>query len=76
MKSGSLRARLLWWLLLPLGVLWVLDAVHTFLTVRAAINAAYDRSLFASALATEVAGSAAAAAGTSAGPAAFVEATR
>jgi two-component system sensor histidine kinase TctE len=51
MKSGSLRARLLWWLLLPLGVLWVVDAVHTFLTVRAAINAAYDRSLFASALA-------------------------
>jgi two-component system sensor histidine kinase TctE len=27
------------------------DAAHTFLTVRAAINAAYDRSLFASALA-------------------------
>jgi two-component system sensor histidine kinase TctE len=29
----------------------VLDAAHTFLTVRAAINAAYDRSLYASALA-------------------------
>ncbi|HEY6002373.1 MAG TPA: sensor histidine kinase [Anaeromyxobacter sp.] len=51
MTRGSLRARLLRWLLLPLGVLWVVDAVHTFLTVRAAINAAYDRSLYASALA-------------------------
>ena len=50
-RSGSLRARLLRWLLLPLGVLWVVDAVHTFLTVRAAINAAYDRSLYASVLA-------------------------
>jgi two-component system sensor histidine kinase TctE len=49
--TGSLRARLLRWLLIPLGVLWVLDAVHTFLTVRASINAAYDRSLYASALA-------------------------
>ncbi len=51
MKSGSLRARLLRWLLLPLGALWAVDAVHTFLTVRTAINAAYDRSLYASALA-------------------------
>lgn len=51
MRSGSLRARLLRWLLLPLGALWVVDAAHTFLTVRAAINAAYDRSLYASALA-------------------------
>jgi len=50
-KPGSLRAQLLRWLLLPLGALWVVDAVHTFLTVRAAINAAYDRSLHASALA-------------------------
>jgi len=48
---GSLRARLLRWLLLPLGALGVVDAAHTFLTVRAAINAAYDRSLYASALA-------------------------
>jgi two-component system, OmpR family, sensor histidine kinase TctE len=48
---GTLRARLLRWLLLPLGVLWVVDAVHTFLTVRSSINAAYDRSLYASALA-------------------------
>ncbi|HET7825803.1 MAG TPA: sensor histidine kinase N-terminal domain-containing protein [Anaeromyxobacter sp.] len=51
MTRGTLRARLLRWLLLPLGVLWVVDAVHTFLTVRGAINAAYDRSLYASALA-------------------------
>ncbi len=51
MKRASLRARLLRWLLLPLGALWVVDATHTFLTVRAAINAAYDRSLYASALA-------------------------
>lgn len=51
MRSGSLRARLLRWLLIPLGALWLVDAVHTFLTVRAAINAAYDRSLYASALA-------------------------
>lgn len=51
MKSRTLRARLLWWLLLPLGTLAAADAVHTFLTVRAAINAAYDRALFASALA-------------------------
>jgi two-component system sensor histidine kinase TctE len=50
-RIGSLRARLLGWLLLPLGALWAADAVHTFLTVRAAINAAYDRSLYASALA-------------------------
>jgi two-component system sensor histidine kinase TctE len=48
---GSLRAKLLRWLLLPLGVLWLVDGVHTFLTVRAAINAAYDRSLYASVLA-------------------------
>lgn len=51
MKSGTLGARLLRWLLFPLGVLWAVDAVHTFLTVRTAINAAYDRSLYASALA-------------------------
>jgi len=50
-KPGSLRNQLLRWLLLPLGALWLVDAVHTFLTVRAAINAAYDRSLHASALA-------------------------
>jgi two-component system sensor histidine kinase TctE len=49
--TGSLRARLLRWLLIPLGVLWLVDAAHTFLTVRASINAAYDRSLYASALA-------------------------
>ena len=51
MRQGSLRAQLLRWLLLPLGALWMVDAVHTFLTVRSAINAAYDRSLHASALA-------------------------
>lgn len=51
MTRGTLRAQVLRWLLLPLGALWVVDAAHTFLTVRAAINAAYDRSLYASALA-------------------------
>ena len=39
MTTGSLRARLLRWLLIPLGVLWVLDAAHTFLTVRASSSA-------------------------------------
>lgn len=47
----SLRGQLLRWLLLPLGALWIAAAVHTFLSVRGAINAAYDRSLYASALA-------------------------
>ncbi|HSD21828.1 MAG TPA: sensor histidine kinase [Anaeromyxobacter sp.] len=51
MSGRTLREQLLWYLLVPLGVLWALDAVHTFLTVRSAINAAYDRSLYASALA-------------------------
>ena len=51
MRIRTLRGRLLKWLLLPLGALWAVDAVHTFLTVRAAINAAYDRALYASALA-------------------------
>ncbi|WP_242370884.1 sensor histidine kinase [Anaeromyxobacter sp. SG26] len=47
----TLRAQLLVYLLVPLGLLWAVDALHTFLTVRAAINAAYDRALYASALA-------------------------
>ena len=49
--SRTLRAQLLWYLLVPLGLLWAADALHTFLTVRAVINSAYDRALYASALA-------------------------
>jgi two-component system sensor histidine kinase TctE len=50
-KDRTLRAQLLGYLLVPLGLLWVIDALHTFYTVRSAINAAYDRALYASALA-------------------------
>lgn len=51
MRQRTLRAQLLGFLLVPLGLLWVVDALHTFFTVRSAINAAYDRALYASALA-------------------------
>lgn len=49
--SRTLREQLLWSLLVPLAALWTLDALHTFFTVRSAINAAYDRALYASGLA-------------------------
>lgn len=51
MTGRTLRAQLLGYLLVPLGLLWIVDALHTFFTVRSAINAAYDRALYASALA-------------------------
>jgi len=47
----SLRSQLLLWLLVPLIVLWVVDAVVTYRTVTQSMNATYDRSLYASALA-------------------------
>ena len=51
MTGRTLRAQLLGYLLVPLGLLCIVDALHTFFTVRSAINAAYDRALYASALA-------------------------
>ncbi len=51
MSGRTLRAQLLGYLLVPLVLLWLVDALHTFFTVRSAINAAYDRALYASALA-------------------------
>lgn len=51
MTDRSLRSQLLQWLLVPLGLLWALDATWTFFTVRGIVNAAYDRSLYASVLA-------------------------
>ncbi|GAC1536255.1 MAG: sensor histidine kinase [Myxococcales bacterium] len=47
----SLRTQLLLWLLIPLGGLCVVGATLARLTVRAAIDAAYDKSLHAAALA-------------------------
>jgi two-component system sensor histidine kinase TctE len=47
----SLRSQLLRWLLIPLGLLWLGGAVSSFMIVRDIINAAYDRSLYASLLA-------------------------
>jgi two-component system, OmpR family, sensor histidine kinase TctE len=48
--ASSLRAKLLRWLLVPLGILWLGDAVGTYLATRRAVNSAYDRSLYASLL--------------------------
>jgi two-component system sensor histidine kinase TctE len=47
----SLRYQLLRWLLIPLGGLCLLGAALARLTVRGAIDAAYDKSLHAAALA-------------------------
>lgn len=49
--APSLRAKLLRWLLLPLGILWLADAAGTYLATRRTVNSAYDRSLYASLLA-------------------------
>ena len=49
--APSLRAKLLRWLLVPLGVLWLADAVGTYLSTRRTVNGAYDRALYASVLA-------------------------
>jgi two-component system sensor histidine kinase TctE len=48
---ATLRAQLLRWLLIPLGIVWVVYAVITQLTVEQTMNGTYDRSLYASALA-------------------------
>ncbi len=47
----TLRSQLLRWLLIPLAILWAIDAVLTYVTVKRTMNAAYDRPLYASALA-------------------------
>jgi two-component system sensor histidine kinase TctE len=47
----TLRSQLLLWLLVPLVAIWAVDAVLTHRTVEQAMNAMYDRSLYASALA-------------------------
>jgi two-component system sensor histidine kinase TctE len=47
----TLRSKLLRWLLAPLATLGVVNSIHTHVAVRRAMNAAYDRSLYASALA-------------------------
>ena len=49
-RRRSLRAQLLWWLLVPLGVLCLAGAAAAYFTVRDAIDVAYDKSLSASAL--------------------------
>lgn len=51
MSAQALRRQLLGWLLVPLGVLWALDAASTWSRTRATVNASYDRALHASALA-------------------------
>jgi len=47
----TLRSQLLLWLLVPLVAIWAVDAVLTHRNVEQAMNATYDRSLYASALA-------------------------
>lgn len=51
MTASTLRAQLLRLLLVPLGVVWALDAASTVARTRATVNASSDRSLKASALA-------------------------
>lgn len=51
MTPQTLRRQLLRWLLVPLGVLWTLDAASTSSRTRATVNASFDRALHASALA-------------------------
>ncbi len=50
-RPRTVRAQLVAWLLIPLGLLSVADAVSSYVTIRRALNAAWDRSLYASALA-------------------------
>ncbi|MDA8384112.1 MAG: sensor histidine kinase N-terminal domain-containing protein [Betaproteobacteria bacterium] len=47
----TLRGRLLQWLLIPLGVIWLIGAVATYYIARGYANAGYDQALFESALA-------------------------
>jgi two-component system sensor histidine kinase TctE len=50
-SEQTLRRKLLKWLLVPLGVLWSLDAASTWARTRTTVNASFDRALHASALA-------------------------
>lgn len=47
----TVRAQLVGWLLIPLALVSVADAVSSYVSIRRAMNAAWDRSLYASALA-------------------------
>lgn len=49
--ARTLRLQLLTWLLVPLVILWVVDAVLTQRSVGDAMNAVYDQALYSSALA-------------------------
>lgn len=51
MTAPSLRGQLLRWLLVPLVVIWAMDALRSWDATETAVDAAYDRSLYASALA-------------------------
>ncbi len=51
MSASSVRAQLLRWLLVPLAVIWMADALIGWQTATRAVDDAYDRSLYASALA-------------------------
>jgi signal transduction histidine kinase len=56
LKRDSLRAQLLWWLMLPLVLVLMLDAVISYRVALSFANNAYDEGLFdtASALAQQV----------------------
>jgi two-component system sensor histidine kinase TctE len=49
-RRRSLRRQLLWWLLVPLGVLSLFGAASAWFTVREAIDVAYDKTLAAATL--------------------------
>jgi two-component system sensor histidine kinase TctE len=51
MSAPSLRNQLLRWLMVPLALLWAVDAILGWISTERAVDAAYDRSLYASALA-------------------------
>lgn len=56
LNRSALRNQLLLWLLIPLGLVWLIGAAVTYQIARNFSNIAYDRSLFEStrALATQV----------------------
>jgi two-component system sensor histidine kinase TctE len=45
-----MRGKLLRWLLLPLGTVWLVDALDTYLRTQRTVNSAYDRALYGSVL--------------------------
>lgn len=49
-RPRTIRAQAVGWLLVPLGLLSVADAVASYASIRRALNAAWDRSLYAAAL--------------------------